>query len=1109
MREHSLRVFGPVNETSHCEPMSNVIPHYLWIIGIAVAGSRLAHAQAPATPTSVNEPFVITTWRTGQGLPQNWVECILQTRDGYLWLGTRLGLARFDGVEFTTYSGSNTREFEREFPKVLAEDADGNLWIGTKANLIVRRDGRFQAYAEADGLCHKEVTSIANSRDGGLWIGTRGGISRFVNETFTSYVNDGAEHKFVYSVCERRNRQVYAGFLSGLYRLHAQDGNFDKIWPRDGTKSLPPEINDEFLVNRIIEDQEENLWFATPYGLYCLESSGRLARYGVREGLDTEAVSDIHADRQGRIWAVTQHELHLFLGSRFEPMGLKKALSSDILRSVFQDAEGSLWVGTGLSGLVRLRSRILQTYTTRDGLSNNTTWGITQSQNGTVWIATDDKINFFRNGEFGVVRTEGPYTVNYRCAIEDRFGGLWLGLAWHGLLRLPEIGPPWAYSRTGTVCHQIQAVYEDRLQRVWIGTKESIACILPTPGSIDGRDRPGESWVYNEKSAIRAFNSEHWVFQYATGQWEHHASDIISHTLVSKCETRPFDSTSEDWVKSRISGKLTNYDVRGFLESRSGNLWIATADGGLNGIKDNQFFAYTVESGLISNSVWALHEDSDGALWIGTRHGLSRLKDGKFSNFSMDQGLFDNLINQLIEDDFGYFWIGCPRGIYRVSRSELNEVASGKRGAVTCIVFDESDGMLISQTNGQFQSAGCKTHDGKIWFPTNKGLVVVDPSKVHANQRPPVVHIEQFRANHKTIVTDAQVMAGSAMFAASRETLNGQPLHLPPGSAHLIEIRYTATSFAAPEKVQFKYRMHGYDHDWQEAGQRRFAYYTNLKPGRYRFHVIACNNHGIWNETGASFAFTIAPHFWETLSFQALCWLSSVGLVGGIIFYRRRSQQAKAINEERARIARDLHDDLGAGLTRIQLLGQRAFAEPSAARGAAERITEDSAAMMGKLDELLWVTNPRFDTLDALAAHLRELAGRTLLDSGTSLSLDFAIHIPPRPVSAGLRRELCLVLIEALNNILKHAGASDVRICFQIRPRPHALWTRSRETLELSITDNGCGFDPEKPRRHRQPTRGNGLVNLRARMEAVGGSIEVQSAHGQGTQLTARVPVIG
>ena len=512
---------------------------------------------------------------------------------------------------------------------------------------------------------------------------------------------------------------------------------------------------------------------------------------------------------------------------------------------------------------------------------------------------------------------------------------------------------------------------------------------------------------------------------------------------------------------------------------------------------------------------------------IRTKQAAAKREDeGRFFTFTTQQGLGENVVNNIQEDEFGYLWLSGLRGIYRISRQQLNEVAAGQRASVECVAYGEADGMLNSECNGgDNQPAGCKDRNGRIWFPTAQGVAVIDPKEMQQTESAPPVVIEQVRANGEVIFGDGM---GSQSIVQSPEsrvqspkskvqspgskvgrsllpdhqlpTLNYQ---LAPGHARVVEIHYTANSLVAPERVRFRYRLVGADGGWLWDDQnRRVAFYTNLRPGDYTFHVTACNSHGKWNEQGDQFSFYVAPHFYETWSFDIACGAILV-FAGPALHYRRmrrlhrvqRLEQQRALHEERARIAKDLHDDLGANLTGLALQLDLASSQDLASDTLQERLANLARHTRGLVDnmrEVVWAMNPRHDNVESLASFLGQYTEEYLAAAGLRCRLELPSNLPAIPVSSHSRHQLFLVLKEALHNIVRHARASEVRL--RLEQEPHEL--------RLAVEDDGCGLPSDGAR-----MAGHGLDSMKKRVVDLGGEFSATTGADGGTCITIRLPL--
>jgi signal transduction histidine kinase len=401
--------------------------------------------------------------------------------------------------------------------------------------------------------------------------------------------------------------------------------------------------------------------------------------------------------------------------------------------------------------------------------------------------------------------------------------------------------------------------------------------------------------------------------------------------------------------------------------------------------------------------------------------------------------------------------------------------------------------MNSTEGNGDQQPSACATPDGCLWFPTTRGVVKVDPERLLRDPVPPPVVIEQVTADNTIVFGD-----GAPKSKADRTGIS-----LAPGRARVLAIRYTSSSFSAPEKVQFRYRLHGYDQSWQyDDHNRREALYTNLRPGSYRFEVWARNHDGVESAAGELFAFSLQPHVYETAGFYVACAVFVVGATVGIQAYRLGVQRRMlhlerdaALHCERSRIAQDVHDDLGASLTQIAILSevaQRDWTHSETARAHVAKISATARTVVDNLSELVWATNPRNDTLDNFVSYLREFAARFFENASILCRLDFPQSVPDLPLAAELRRSLFLVVKEALHNVLQHSRASQVQITVAF-PRSH---------LSISIRDNGRGFEPQSI-----ASSSNGLRNIRQRVERAGGTVTIQSQPGAGVAIDLRVPL--
>ena len=771
--------------------------------------SAFALAATPGRaldPSKAITQYAHQVWKTDAGLPQNSIQSILQTRDGYIWLGTERGLVRFDGVHFAVFDKGNTPGLKNSNAQALYEDRAGNFWIGTWGGLHLWRDGRLTSFTTREGLSNNRVLAICEARDGSIWIGTGGGgLNRIQNGRVTavSTTKDGLSNDRIWSVVEDREGSLWIGTDGGgLNRL--RDGRFTVYGKKEGAADI---------IQSVFVDSRGDVWIGTDGAGLGRLRDGAFTFFTTKDGLASDTVETIQEDRDGNLWIGCQGGGLARLAdgrlSRFSP---SEGLSDDTVTSIFEDREGSLWIGTVAGGLNRLKDGKFTAFTHKEGLVNDRVRTIYEDREGAIWLGTrGGGLSRFRDGRFETFGPGSGLSGDFvRTVAEDGEGRLWVG-TWGDGLDVLEHGRFQAFhARDGLPSEIIRCLYRSRDGTLWIGTDSG--------GLVAMRDRKFR--VYGTRDGLSAPT------------------------------------------------------VLAILEDRDGNLWVGTEGGGLDRFSHGKFTAFSAREGLSDDTVLALYEDGDGCLWIGTDGGgLNRFKDGKFTRYTRRQGLFDDVQYQILEDGRGNLWMSCSRGIFRVPRSELEDLAAGRRDAVVSQAFGRADGMRSAECSGFTQPAGWKSRDGKLWFPTIEGAVVIDPDRIRTNTLPPPVVIEQVLVDRRAIAHGVE---------------DGT---LEPGRGDL-EFHYAGLSFVDPDRVTFRYMLEGFDREWVEAGPRRTAFYTNIPPGRYTFRVRAANNDGVWSDRDASVRFSLRPHFRQTPWFFGLC---AVGLVlAGFAAARMRAARARA-----------------------------------------------------------------------------------------------------------------------------------------------------------------------------------------------------------------------
>ena len=998
------------------------------VFACALSADAICHAAPRA--------YRFDQWNTERGLPQNTVLSIVQSRDGYLWIGTRFGFARFDGVRFTTFSLANTPDMPCENCYAMAEDNEGSLWIGTNEGLVRRKNSRFELFTKEDGLSSKSVRRIQQGPSGTLWVGTGRGLGRFVNGTFTNLVHAVGDIKDRAEILEDRSGYLWYSTQDALFKWPFQNGKPERVLHRDNYGGD--------RVRFLLQDSKDRIWFGNAGGLFCW-SSNKLehfipditAELGTRSPTLVQVAFETGPDE---LWVTVSEKniLHRFRDGRFELFDGPEDKPIEWVTTGLRDREGTIWIGTRFSGLIAVQPVIGTALCARDGLGEDNVLSVCEGRDGCLWVGTSEGIvSRVRGNQIEPFAIPGAAGWDVLSVLEDSAGDVWAGTRkgnkHRSLWRLRDGTFECVNEQVGLVSECIGAIYQDRSGTLWFGTSDGL-----------------------------------------------------------------FGLKGDERIRFTTTNGLAENSVRGILEDRTGGLWIGTYGGGVNILRDGKFTTYTTKDGLANNVAWLVYEDVEGTIWIGTETGLTRYRDGKLFSLTRKHGLYDDTINWILEDDLGNMWISCNRGISRTSRKELNDVADGRAKTVKHISYGVADGMLSSETNGENQPAGCKTRDGLLWFPTIEGLVSIDPRRAQDNSVPPSVVIEQ-------VTVDDEVMIGNGLTVPKNVQPSGpKDFTLAPRRGRVMQIQYTANSFVAPDKVRFKYKLEGHDPDWRDAGSDRVAYYTNLKPGDYKFQVIAANNHDHWNMEGASFAFSLAPYYTQTTTFWVLVMMASVGAGIGLHLKRmqyvrklKTAEQFQAVEVERKRIAKDMHDDLGSSLTRISLMTELATRNargPEDFRAQLQKIGEATRGMFYSLDEIIWATNPQNDDLESLVSFIGKYGEEFLRLADIACRLNLPAALPALPVSATVRHNLLLVVKEALNNIVRHSGAGEVWI--------EARWTAP--LLEITIRDNGRGL----PAGNGHAADGaDGLLNMRHRVQASGGDIIVETAPSSGTLVRMVIPV--
>lgn len=971
--------------------------------------------------------FNVKIWQAEDGLPNNIVQAIAQARDGYIWVGTREGLARFDGENFQLIK--LLPQTSQPSVTCLFGSRDGSIWVGTDHSGIFHLQGDKLTHCDVPGGGRNiSVYEIQASGDGVIWFGTSRGIMH--------WANGGLEQEARFKNMQQRFCPDNHGDMwildNGLRRLNS---NTAKSYPiKSG--SIPN------VVRSLYCDQNGIFWIGAGFGKGngLIRLKNGVATRFKRDTGPAGIVSVVFRDSMGDIWVGSYAGLSRFKNGKFMNFRAPDEPSYRIY-AIIEDREHDLWVGSE-EGLARLTRKRFKTITKRDGLSLNTVVSICPCHDGGVWISSwGGGINHYLNGKITHLRSADGLKTDYIMAMtETSDSNLWLGADYGGPLQRINNGHITAY------------------------------------GPAQGFDvAPGNATVVLHESP----NGVLWI------------------------GTRDGLQTWNGTNFSRFTTKdgLCNNTINAICEGASGDVWVGT-EGGLTQWQNGKFNNLAGTDPQLSACVLSLYFDAQDTLWIGTKdHGLLMMHGGVVKQLNKKDGLFSDSIYAILEDNYTNLWLNSSRGIFRVNKLQAESVAEEKQSSITSISYGKSDGILASgQFNDVTQPAGCEDLEGRLWFRTTQGAVVVDPGVIAVSHQPPPVVIQKIIADDKTITFG---MTGAKI---------PKPVRIPPGRGEL-EIQYAALSYTDPDKNVYKYKLGGVNSEWVNAGNVRVAKYYNLHPGKYRFQITACNNDGIWNPKGQSVELILEPHFWQTWWFLSICIMAAVGTVSGVARFVTRYkmqkkltqlEQQRAVERERARIARDVHDELGVRLTRISYQGGIAKLCLNDSAGIEQHIEQMSASAreaVSSLHEIIWAADPQNDSLEGLLSHIGHYAEEFFNACGIRCEVITPKLIPTHHISARVRHDLFLAVKEAMNNAAKHANASRVLILIEIR----------KKEFEIVVSDDGSGFDmdwtddaaPEKASHSGY----HGLSNMHERLRNIHGKCVVESRKGRGTAIRFTIPL--
>jgi signal transduction histidine kinase len=943
-----------------------------------------------------------------------------------------------------------------------------------------------------DGLPHNAITTAVQRRDGYLWVATQGGLVRFDGLQFVPFESElitGPKSAKVAALIEEDADTLLLGTgQSGFLRLR---GNQLSVHP------LTAQLKPKHVIAHLFREAPNMFWVVFADREAWRWDHGNVEKFppptGARVGMWPATFA---RDDQGHVFLARGAGIERYAGGTLTLID-KSPMSSLAIASA---AREGVWVAVS-HRLAKLRDGQLVT------IASPAPWTgplpppvMFEDRTGVLWLAANDGLVRWQDGVATNIATSHIKVVDLR---DDDEGNLWIATGGGGLNRLQRTRlalvadePNWTDNPAGTVC-------EDAAGNIWFANRKGVRKLsgahIETLGTEQGwprrtlvvaPDNAGQLWFAAAGDLYRAptDGSRPPTLVQPADSGAIHAIRVTRDGSVWVGGNIPvLRRYRGDAVESYCAAQgFTSKYVRSIGDDAAGHVWIGDEHGLIFEWADGTIVEHHDVVPNQVSAVRAIHGDADGNVWFGTAGGGVLLRRrGKFSRIAAAQGLPDDVISQILEDDSGWLWFGSRRGIFKVRKSDLLACAAGNYATITPVSYGRADGLSGISAVGSYQPTAWKTRAGQLWFLTRRGLVTTDPARHENEDRLPRVYLDQVSAD------------GHALDLAAARVKS---------SVRKIEFQFTAPTFVAPERVRFRYQLQGFDVDWVDAGTRRFATYPALRPGRYVFHVSASNGDLAWNPTGASLGFEVLPMWWETWWARALALALSVSLVVVLVRYwshRRlrarlaRLEQEQRVEQERVRIARDLHDDLGASLTHVSMMAEELAEDWTDLSDPQERSHELAArvrTIARDLDAVVWTVSPKNDSLASLAAYICHFAAEYFRRTSIDCLAHAAEDIPAVPLTPEVRHHLFLIAKELLNNVLKHSHARHVDVRMQM----------AAGIFELTVADDGRGFSLDEAAQSGR----NGLGNLRARAAEAGGTLDFMST-AQGTVATLQFRVAG
>ena len=962
--------------------------------------------------------YAHTSWRTQDGVFNGSPIVLAQTTDGYLWIGTNLGLVGFDGVRFASWSPPEGRRLLDSRILALLGARDGSLWIGTGYSIshwkrnANEQGGELINYPQLSG----RIESIVEDGEGAVWLvrtqitDGMGPLCRVKDQELHCYgASDGIPFPLAIQLAKSSSGELWIAGYTELCRW--KPGSCDTYF-----KNTSPHPESFASLRAIATAADGSVWAAIDRSepflrLEQFEHGNWASRPFPGISINNSDVTTLFVDRDNALWVGTAHHgVFRARGADVDHFGSADGLSSDAIGRFYQDAEGTIWIVTS-EGIDNLRDLQVTSYSMREGLSAAGAGSVLASRDGTVWVANFQALDFLRDGKLSSIQAAQ--------------------------------GLPGRY---------ITTLFEDHAGRLWLGVDDGL-------------------WIYDsgEFHSIRHPNGSPLGIIFAI-------TEDIHHNIWARAGAnldRIYDLKLQDEITSpQISTAYT------LAANPQGGIVLGLVNGDLIEIQDGK--TQTLPANEVGNTrqIRDLLVESDGSVWGTTLDEVARWKDGLRRNLTIRSGLPCDGIFALVKDNRGALWLYSQCGLITIEKSELDTWWEHPDSLVKFKLFDAFDGVQPGLTSLKPQAA--QSPDGRLWFVNGQILQMMDRDHLPTNAVPPPVHIEEVVADRKSF--------------PPREDL-----HLPALTRDL-EIDYTGLSFVVPQEVRFRYKLEGRDTGWHDAGTRRQAFYTDLRPGKYRFLVTACNNNNVWSEAGATLDFSVAPAWYQTNWFRVLCIVTAIFIAAA--FYRLRLRQVATVISarfderlaERTRMARELHDTFLQTIQGSKLVADDALAPPAdpvRMRRAMEQLSvwlgqamQEGRAALASLRTSTTQTND-------LAHALRRVTEDGLIPR--SMVVNFSKVGDSRDMHPIVRDEVYRIGYEAIRNASTHSRASqlDVELAYS-------------NDFALRVSDNGIGIDPAIVNNGKDGHYG--LQGMQERAARIEGKLTLVSSANSGTQIKLAVP---